>query len=314
MDARPSAMDASGDRPEFAPPPREQQVWRGLGLAVLAHALLLVALTHGLQWQRESENAAVEAELWSALPHEAAPKPVPAPVPAPVPVPPPPPPPPIVRAPPAPEPPVARQADIALEREKQKRELERQHEAELERERAVQQHKLALQKKHEQELALQKKHEQELARKREEQQQAKLVAEAKRKELEAKAAQDAKLREQIRKEMINRSLAMAGTGAPSSTGTAAHSSGPSASWGAKVQARVRPNIVFADAVEGNPKAEVEVRTSPDGTIVGKRLVHSSGVKSWDEAVLRALDRTESLPRDVDGRVPSPVIIAFRPHD
>jgi len=57
---------------------------------------------------------------------------------------------------------------------------------------------------------------------------------------------------------------------------------------------------------------VEVRLAPDGTIVGKRLVKSSGVKSWDEAVLRALDKTEVLPRDVDGRVPSPVTIEFRP--
>jgi colicin import membrane protein len=75
---------------------------------------------------------------------------------------------------------------------------------------------------------------------------------------------------------------------------------------------VRPNIVFADDVSGNPKAEVEVRMAPDGTITGKRLVRSSGVKAWDEAVLRALDKTEVLPRDVDGTVPSSVIIDFRP--
>jgi colicin import membrane protein len=75
---------------------------------------------------------------------------------------------------------------------------------------------------------------------------------------------------------------------------------------------VRPNIVFSDDIAGNPKAEVEVRTSPDGTIVGKKLVRSSGVKAWDEAVLRALDKTEVLPRDTDGRVPSPVVIEFKP--
>jgi colicin import membrane protein len=31
-------------------------------------------------------------------------------------------------------------------------------------------------------------------------------------------------------------------------------------------------------------------------------------------VLRALDRTEILPRDVDGRVPSPMLLDFRPRD
>jgi colicin import membrane protein len=59
---------------------------------------------------------------------------------------------------------------------------------------------------------------------------------------------------------------------------------------------------------------VEVRCSPDGTIVGTRLVKSSGNKSWDEAVIKALIKTEVLPRDTDGRVPSPLIISFRPRD
>jgi colicin import membrane protein len=70
--------------------------------------------------------------------------------------------------------------------------------------------------------------------------------------------------------------------------------------------------VFTDDVSGNPKAEVEVRMAPDGTITSRRLVKSSGVRSWDEAVLRALDRTEVLPRDVDGRIHTPLTIEFRP--
>ena len=77
---------------------------------------------------------------------------------------------------------------------------------------------------------------------------------------------------------------------------------------------MRPNIVYPDAVSGNPRAEVEVRAAPDGTIVGVRIVQSSGNKSWDEAVVRALHKTETLPRDVDGRVPSSLVIGFRPKD
>jgi colicin import membrane protein len=69
-----------------------------------------------------------------------------------------------------------------------------------------------------------------------------------------------------------------------------------------------------DTVAGNPRAEVEVRTSPDGTIISRKLTQSSGVKSWDEAVLKAIDKTEVLPRDTDGRVPSPITITFRPKD
>ncbi|RYF15210.1 MAG: TonB family protein, partial [Comamonadaceae bacterium] len=218
----------------------------------------------------------------------------------------------LFRAPPRPEPPVQRQPDIALEREKQRRAEEKERQQELAEKRE--------QEKREQEkrkAEAQKKREEELARRKEE--EARKVAEAKRKEDEQKKreqleARDAKRREELRKEQIARAQAMAaGTGSADATGSAARASGPSAGWGAKVQAKVRPNIVFTDTVSGNPRAVVEVRTSPDGTIVGKRLVRSSGSAAWDEAVLRALERTGSLPRDVDGRVPSPVEIGFRPN-
>jgi colicin import membrane protein len=59
---------------------------------------------------------------------------------------------------------------------------------------------------------------------------------------------------------------------------------------------------------------VEVRTAPDGTIISRKLLKSSGVKNWDDAVLKAIDKTEVLPRDVDGRVPSALVFSFRPRD
>ena len=57
-----------------------------------------------------------------------------------------------------------------------------------------------------------------------------------------------------------------------------------------------------------------IEFKPDGTIIGRRIVQSSGNRAWDEAVLRALDKTETLPRDTDGRVPPALIIEFRPKD
>jgi len=86
--------------------------------------------------------------------------------------------------------------------------------------------------------------------------------------------------------------------------------GPSDSYGGRVRARIKPNITFAEDIEGNPAAEVEVRCAPDGTIVSRKLTKSSGNASWDAAVLKSIDKTEVLPRDVDGRVPSPIIINF----
>jgi colicin import membrane protein len=301
-------MHAAADRPEFAPPP-QPGLLRAFVLAVLAHLLLILALTHGLHWQREVQDAAVEAELWSALPQEAAPKAEPVPVPAP----PPPPPPPVVKAQPQPEPPVKTDADIALEREKERRLAEQKRHAEEKR--------LAeLEKQRERAKAeAQKKREEELARKKDLQQ--KQLAEAKKKEedrkakLQQQAALEEKKRQMLRDENMKRmqGLAGGGTGAANAQGTAARASGPSASWAGRVQARVRPNIVFPDNIAGNPQAVVEVRIGPGGLIVGKpRLVKSSGVPSWDEAVLRALERTESLPPDTDGRYPSPVEITFRP--
>jgi len=154
-----------------------------------------------------------------------------------------------------------------------------------------------------------------LERERERAEKEKLQAEQRRQELEAqrKKVEDEKRLAKLREENLKRIQGMAGaTGAPTSTGTAARDAGPSASYAGRIVARVRPNIIFLEQLAGNPTAEVEVRAAPDGTILGRKLVKSSGNKQWDEAVLRAIDRTEVLPRDEDGRVPSPMLLAFSP--
>ena len=75
-----------------------------------------------------------------------------------------------------------------------------------------------------------------------------------------------------------------------------------------VNAAIRPNVLLTEDIPGNPKAEVEVRCAPDGTVISRRLARSSGNAAWDKAALAAIDRTGKLPRDVDGRVPSPMIL------
>jgi colicin import membrane protein len=282
-------MPAASDRLDFAPPAPPGR-WRALVLAVLAHLLLLLALTWGVNWKRDAENLAAEAELWAPTVQQAAPKAVEAP--------PPPPAPPEVKEQPAPPPPGPSQAEIALEQDKKRLAEEKRREAELAR-----QKKLAEQKKQEE---LKK---QELAKKSAE--------DRKRQEEQARAQarkeEDAKRLEALRQENLKRIQGLAGaTGSPGASGTALGSAGPSGSYAGRIRAKVRPNIVFTDDVAGNPTAEVEVRMAPDGTITSKRIVKSSGARSWDEAVLRALDRTEVLPRDVDGRVHTPLVIEFRP--
>lgn len=147
------------------------------------------------------------------------------------------------------------------------------------------------------------------AKKKQEAEAKKEAEAAKKKEAEAKASAQAAA---DRAATLKRMQAMAGTGGE---GNAARSSGPSGSYGGRVAAAVRPNVVFpeADLVSGNPGAEFDVRLAPDGTIVGTpALVKSSGLSNWDEAALRALQKTEKLPRDVDGTVPPRLSVTLRP--
>ena len=325
-------MHAHDDRDQFAPP-RPPARLRAIALAVLAHAILIAALTWGVNWKSSSDMPAVQAELWSAVPQQAAPRAVEPPAPPPPPQPEPPKPKPVPPPPPPPRQaePDTREADIAIEREKKRLEQEkkeRQQQLEREkrererkederRERLEQEKKERLQK----EKAEQQKAEREKERLEKLDKQKQLADDKKRQAQEAQRKQEAlekasaQAAEARRQENIRRMQGLAGaTGGENATGTALRNSGPSGSYGGKVAAKVRPNIVYPDAIAGNPRAVVQVRAAPDGTIVGKKLIQSSGNKAWDDAVLRALDKTESLPRDVDGRVPSTLEIGFRPQD
>ena len=82
----------------------------------------------------------------------------------------------------------------------------------------------------------------------------------------------------------------------------------------RVAQRIKPNIVFIEDIEGNPAAEVEVTPANDGKVIGVRLLKSSGNKVWDEAVLKAVIRTKSLPLDTNGTIPQFLIIRFKPKD
>lgn len=264
-------------------------------LAIGAHVLLVLALSLGVSW-RSNDPPGVEAELWAAVPQVAAPRavepeptpPQPTPKPAPRPEPTP-------KAEPPPPPP-NRDAEIAREKREQKDKLEKQR---LEDERK--------------EDAARKK-QQELARAEADKKKADDAKREADRQKKAEAERVARI-EADREKQLKRIMGEAGaTGAPGSTGTAAQTAGPSASYAGRIKAKIMPNIVFADEVSGNPLASVEVKVAPDGTIVGRRLVKSSGVAAWDDAVLRAIDKTEVLPRDTDGRVPPAMVIDFRPRD
>jgi colicin import membrane protein len=321
-------MTAQAKHLEFAPPP-DAGKGRALVAALFVHGLLLIALTAGIQWQQD-DPLSVEAELWSAVPMAAAPplaavEPPPTPAPEPTPEPQPEPAPkPVAVKPPPPE--VNREADIALAKRRQQIENEKKLQEAKEAEKRKQ---LERRKEDEKKAELKKAQEKKdklkaeedkrkLDAKRDDERKEKERKEAKQLQAqkEAKqAAEEAKKLEAIRAENMRRIAGMAGaTGSDNATGNALRASGPSDSYGGRIRARIKPNITFTEDIASNTPAEVEVRCSPDGTIVGRKLVKSSGSTAWDNAVLKAIDKTEVLPRDTDGRVHSPLIISFRPRD
>lgn len=306
-------MPSAADRLEFGPP-RDAGAARSFGFALLVHGLLILALTWGVSWKRSDQSVAFEAEIWSSLPQAAAPKLV-----EPPPAPPPPRPEPAPRAAEVKAAPPEPDVDIALAQEKKRKQLVQQQQQEREAQKAIDRQKAEVLAK----KKIEKDKEKEKEKNLREDQAKKLAAQQ-----EAKKLEDQKLAKQRdadkqaqaltarqREEALKRMMGLAGaTGSPDSTGTGQKSSGPSASYGGRVRAKVKPNVVFTDEIAGNPTAEVEVRTTSDGTIISQKLVKSSGNKAWDDAVIKAIVRTETMPRDVDGRVPTPMILEFRPKD
>lgn len=266
-------MTASTFQREDLMPKSADGTSRGMLFAVLVHVGLLVALTFGVSWKM-SEPEGVEAELWASVPQIAAPRAVePEPAPKPTPKPEP-------RPEPKPEP-KAQQPDpqIAIEKAKQEKLKKQKEEDKRERE-----EKEKLDKK----KADEKKAE----------------ADKRKKEEERLAAQ--------REANIKKILGEAGATGNTPGGKAQVTAGPSASWAGRVVARVRPNFVYTDAISGDPGIEVELKLSPAGTIIGRKIAKGSGDARLDEAVLRAIDKTETLPPDTDGTVPPTVTIVFRP--
>ena len=271
----------------------------GLGalLALLAHGGLVGALALGLNWRLPQPDVLASAELWAAVPQVAAPAPTPAPTP----------PPPERRPEPAPPKPVPpkpveadRDAEIALEKAaKRKKEPQAAREA-AEREKRAQEKALLLKKAAE---------DKRLADEKIAQRQRQAALEDQRKQAKEAALQDANTAKQ-REENLKRMLGQAGaTGAANATGNAARDAAPSAAYAGRIKARIKPNIVLTQEVVGNPIAEVEVRCAPDGSIVGRRIIKTSGNPVWDDTVLRAIDRTAKLPLD-NGQILPTMILVF----
>ena len=108
----------------------------------------------------------------------------------------------------------------------------------------------------------------------------------------------------FRRVQMQRNQGMPGaTGSPDAKGTALRASAPSASYAGKIIEQIKENTTFTDASAGRPWVVVLVKTTQSGFIVNRYVVSTSGNKAWDAAVLRAVDKMATVPRDDDGRIP-----------
>ena len=350
-----SALKPDTAGPHYRVPP-EPNRWPSIGLAVGVHALLLAFLWIGVSWQNNTP-VAVEAEVWDMQTQTAAPPPpppTPEPEPEPEPETPPPEPAPLPRAvepPPAPvaKPVLPKEPDIALEREKKRKEelkrraqaeeerLEREREKELaeqkradekkakaladkqERQREEKERKLAEQKaqdaadKKAQELA--KKEEADKKKKADKEKAEKLAKEKAAKEKAAEAAQLAKLANMSREAETKR---ITGSGNPGSTGSAEKSTAPrtDAGYQAAISAKIKSNANYAGStdVPGNPTVSFRVEQLPTGEIVSVKKVKSSGIPEFDDAVERSINKSSPLPKKKDGTVERSLSVNFHMKD
>lgn len=261
--------------------PKEPGRWRALTLAVVVHLALLVFLYIGIRWQSETPQA-VEAEVWGQQTKEAAPKPQPEPQPEARPEPKP-----EVKEPPKPVEQPKEKVDIALEQEKKRRAEEK------ERERLE---KVAADLK---------------ARKKAEEEAAKKAAAAKLKESVA-----AKAAEQRRIEELKRMTGEIGSGG---SGVAPKSQSPGRAdpdYQNRIASKILSNINFnvPSDLAGNPPVEFVVQLLPDGSVASIRKVKPSGVPGFDEAVQRAIEKSQPYPKDKSGTVPSSFIGTHKPKD
>jgi len=261
--------------------PKEPGGRGALVLALVVHLALLALLWIGVSWQSHDQGG-VEAEVWDLQYREAAPQqsepkqaePVREEKPVIKPEP---------KVKPIEKPVVKAQlakADIALEQDKKRKE--------------------------------------EAKKKTEEDKRQKTEADKKKKELEDKRKQelaDQKKSQKLRDEDMRRMTALAGTGG---SGTAPRSTGNNRSdpgYGNLVGAKIRSNTAFVvpGNLDGNSSVEYAIELLPDGYLrATPRIRKSSGVPGFDDAVLKAIRKSEPFPKDSTGKVPSSFILIHKP--
>jgi len=301
-------------------------------LAVGVHLVFIALLVLGISWQRRPPEPMV-AELWREIPRKAEPvvrPPEPPPPPPPPRVEPAPPPPEPAAAPaaePAPPPPVPQRAEIELKEAQRKLRLqELQRRKEEARREALARRQEELRKKEEarkealarrqeelrqkeearrqaeaqrrEQLALLEEQKRQAEARRQEQEQQ--LAEARRQEerkleQESEARRAAILEEQQKLAQEARLRAEEQARKRAAAEAAAARQRQLEQFIAGIKQKIRSRVVLPPGMSGNPEAVYSVTLLPGGDVLDVRLVKSSGVPAYDDAVERAIHAAEPLP-------------------
>jgi colicin import membrane protein len=288
-------------RPDGAGVRRSPGRTLALALAVLVHLAFLAVLVWSVRWQSRPPEV-VTAELYAPPPKARTPDPEPKLEP--------PPPKEEPKAAPPPPPPKAEptEAEIALKaRQEEERKQREKVIADRERERIAEEKRRADDKRiaEEKRQADEKRKADEKraadARERQQRETAAMLAQA---ETEAKQRADQEARSRADAEA--RAKAQAETNARAAA---------QADWIRRIQSKIRGNVILPPDLPGNPEAVFEVIQLPTGEIIDARLTKSSGVKAYDDAVLRAILKSTPLPRpERADQFQRALLLRFRPLD
>ena len=249
-------------------------------LALGVHGLFLLLLVFGVSWQTQ-HPAPVMVDLWVPSPVAAKPPP-PAPAAPPEPVREVPPPEPVREVPPpkpaVEEPPPPKAPDIALE--KKKAEAERLKE--LKAKQAAEEKARAEAERAKAEAAKQAKE--------------KRLAEQRKLEQQRQAEEEELMQRMADEEAANAaSLAQAAAARAAAGKRQAEMTSIVGRYRAMISAKVHGNTRLPDNLAGNPEVRCLVKLLPTGEVQSVRVTQSSGNVAYDEAVVRAIEKSSPLP-------------------
>ena len=284
------------DRPRG--PPKDAGRWPALALAIAVHAAFIAVLVFSIRWQNRMPEP-VTAELYAP------------PAKAPVAEPPVSPPEPQRKAEPPPEPiakpePLPPPAPKAVPKPEPKVEKPDPHAAEIARKAKLEEDRKAKETADRERLAREKKDAEKREAEKKKQDEQKLVAEARSRQ--AREAQELKV--QAEREKAARDAQQQAQAAE-----AAARSRAEADYIRRIQAKVKGNVTLPPDLPGNPEAIFDVVQLPTGEIIDAALRKSSGVRAYDEAVQRAIQKSSPLPRpDRPELFQRTLTLKFRPQD